>query len=111
MIRRSSRRRSGRTVASLEGLESRRLLAAELSWGPTSVSGGLFVPGQTATISANVRNLGTEGIPGGTFSVEFRYVDVGFHDASNASFGDPTSVSLATIPVATPVPSTAGGVG
>jgi Ca2+-binding RTX toxin-like protein len=108
---RSSRRCRSVAPSHFDSLEPRRLLAAELSWGPTSVTGALFVPGQTATISANVRNFGLDPVPGGTMVVEFRYVDVGFRDPSGASFGDPTSVSLLTSTVAQPIPSSAGGVG
>src|SRR5829696_4792962 len=81
----------------VDPLESRRLLAAELSWGPTSVSGALFVPGQTATITANVRNFGSVGVAAGSVVVEFRYLEIGFRSQlGEDAFTDPASVSLSS---------------
>jgi hypothetical protein len=87
------------------------MLAGDLGWSAVSVEGNLFVPGQTATVVGNVRNLGATTVPANSFSVEFRYVNVGFRaDAAKVDYFDPTALTLTTLPVASAIPSGMGGV-
>jgi hypothetical protein len=110
-------RRTLRTQASsrpsplIDPLEARRLFVADLSWGPISVQGNLFVPGQTMTINANIRDFGITPVLPNSFSVEFRYAEVGFRaDGADLDFFDPAALTLLTAPVASAIPSGAAGV-
>ena len=107
----SHRRRAHRNPVEMMSLESRRLFVADLSWGAVEVEGNLFVPGHAANVVANIRNFGATGVPASAFSVEFRYVNVGFRaDAEEVDFLDPTAQTLLTAPVARAVPSGAAGI-
>ncbi len=105
------RGRAANKPVELTPLEPRRMLTADLSWGAISVEGNLFVPGQTTTVVANVRDFGVTPVAANVFSVEFRYVDIGFGaGADEVSFVDPAALTILTAPVAKAVPSGAGGV-
>jgi len=103
--------RTCQTTPHIDQLEPRQLFVADLSWGPITVQGNLFVPGQTMTVSANIRDFGVTPVLPNSFSVEFRYADVGFRaDAANVDFFDPAALTLLTAPVASAIPSGAAGV-
>jgi Ca2+-binding RTX toxin-like protein len=90
--------------ARCEQLERRRLLAVDLSFGETALSGwSLFSPGKDATVVAIIRNQGTTSATG--FSVTFKYIDIGFSsDPQNVSFDDPSAVVLATTTITEAIP-------
>src|SRR5262245_2251836 len=80
------------TSCFLEMLESRRLLAVDLSFGNFVLSGSpLFTSGGRTTLTVFIRGLAV----GTTPTVAFKYLDVGFRaDDVRASFDDPAAVAL-----------------
>ncbi len=79
----------------LEMLESRRLLASDLT-ASLSVTPGAFLPGNTVNFQFTVRNDGTTTVTP-TFSIEFRLT-------KNLVFGDADDVGRVSIPVSQDVP-------
>lgn len=80
---------------SCETLESRRLLASDLT-ASLNVTPGAVQPGNTVDFEFTVRNTGTTTVTA-TFNIEFRLT-------KNQVFGDADDVGSVTVPVTTDVP-------
>ena len=83
----------------VESLETRRLLTADLNFGSSTLTGDVFKPGGSATLNAYVRNFGDLHVTA-QFAVQFKYARVDFRaDADNVSFDDPAAVVLSSVNV------------
>ena len=87
-----------RTDASIEPLEPRRLLTADLNFGLSELSGdGAFKAGGAAIVKTYVRNFGDQNVFQ-QFAIQFKLLDVGFRpNAEKSSFDDPSAAVLATV--------------